>query len=317
MLDSGKNSLKLGMDQGLPTALIIGIDNFVAIKLAQELINKDIKVTGVGDFVAELGLGNNFNWAAEVSEVEGNFDYIFDFWGDLRIYKNEKISGEKISLITVDNSELLNKLKKELTEVELNWRIVGSFGVYGVGMGRDTFLAEILETAVKNKNLEVPLSEQKIKLLEVSDFVEAILRASFLSNTEKKSFLILGKTITPENLARILIDKAKMTKMKVFQKEMDIFEDQDNKSEDSEKKLRWSPKVDFEKGIEETLQYFFSTIDEENRNQSKKVQNKPIIESKKVIEEPKTKLIVEKEIVEEKIIDEKKENKQKKYKISQ
>jgi len=295
------------MDQGLPTALIIGIDNFVAIKLAKELINKDIKVTGVGDFVAELGLGNNFNWAADIDEIEGNFDYIFDFWGDLRIYKNEKISGEKISLITIDNVELSNKLKKELMGIELNWRIVESFGVYGVGMRRNSFLAEILETAVKNKNLEVPLPEQKIKLLEVSDLVEAILRASFLSNTEKKSFLILGKTITPENLARILIDKAKMTKMKVFQKEMNVFEDQNNKSEDSENKLRWSPKIDFEKGIEETLQYFFSIIDEENRNQAKKVKNKPILESKKIIEEPKVKIVVEKEIVEEETIDEKQE----------
>ena len=295
------------MDQGLPTALIIGIENFVAIKLAQELINKDIKVTGVGDFVTELGLENNFNWIADIDDVEGNFDYIFDFLGDLKIYKNEKITAEKISLITIDNNELSNKLKKELVGMQLNWRIVESFGVYGVGMNRNTFLAEILETAVKNKNLEVPLPEQKIQLLEVSDLVEAILRASFLSNTEKNFFLILGKTITPENLARVLIDKAKMTKMKVFQREMNIFNDEDNKSEDSEKKLRWSPKVDFEKGIEETLQYFFSVIDEENRNQAKKIKNKPILESKKITEEPETKLIVEKEIVEEEKNEEKKE----------
>lgn len=282
------------MDQGLPTALIIGIENFVAVKLAKELVNKDIKVTGVGDFVAELGLGNNFNWVAEIEEVDGHFDYIFDFSGDLAVYKDEKISGKKISLITIDDFDLTNKLKKELVGVDLNWRIVESFGVYGVGMDRTNFLAEILEAAVRNKNLEVPLPEQKIKLLEVSDLVEAILRASFLSNTEKKTFLILGKMVAVEDIARVLIDKAKMTKMKVFQKEMNVFEDKSNEVIISEKSLRWSPQIDFEKGIDETLQYFFSTIDEENRNQAKKTKYKTVVENK-INKQPKIEVLVEEE----------------------
>ncbi|MPM33103.1 hypothetical protein SDC9_79670 [bioreactor metagenome] len=296
------------MDQGLPTALIIGIDNFVAIKLAKELVNKDIKVTGVGNFVTELGLENNFNWVAEISEVEGNFDYIFDFYGDLSIFKTNKINGEKISLITVDDESLVGKLKKELVGVDFNWRLIESYGVYGEGMRRDTFLAEILEMAVKNKNLEVPLPEQEIKLLEVSDLVEAILRASFLSNTEKKTFLIMGKKVSSEDLARILIDKAKMTKMKVFQKEMIVFEDRNGVGEEAERSLRWSPKIDFKKGIEETLQYFFSKIDEENRNQTKKIKEKSSLEIKKTSEKPKITVEVEEPVEEpiKEILDDKK-----------
>jgi nucleoside-diphosphate-sugar epimerase len=281
------------MNSLLPSALIIGVDNFVAIKLAKELINKDIKVTGVGEFVSELGLENNFTWVADLTEVEGNFDYIFDFHGDLAVFKKDKISGEKISFIAIDNKGLIDRLKNGLLGVDLNWRVIESWGVYGEGMERDTFLAEILEMAVKNKNLEVPLPEQEIRLLNVADLVEAILRASFLSNTEKKSFLIMGKTISSEDLARILIDKAKMTKMKVFQKEMNIFEDKNKMAEESERNLRWRPEIDFKEGIEETLQYFFSKIDEENRNQSKKVKSKPVWEIKKIIEEPKMKIEVE------------------------
>jgi len=281
------------MDSLLPTALIIGIDNFVATRLAKELVNKDIKVTGVGDFVSELGLGNNFNWAAEVSEVEGDFDYIFDFLGDLSVFKGNKINGEKNSFITIDDKSLADKLKIELMGMNFNWRIVEAFGVYGSGMKNNSFLAEILEMAVKNKNLEVPLPEQEIKLLEVSDLVDLILRASFLSNTEKKAFLAMGKTITSEDLARILIDKAKMTKMKVFQKEMNVFKDESNKSEETKKTLRWSPEIDFKSGIDETLQYFFSKIDEENRNQAKKVKSKPLVEIKKTIEKPRMEIMVE------------------------
>ena len=314
MLDRRKNSLKLAMDSLLPTALIIGIDNFVAIKLAKELVNKDIKVTGVGDFVSELGLGNNFNWAADLDEVEGNFDYVFDFCGDLSVFKGDKIRGEKNSFIAIDDKSLANKLKGDLVGVDFSWRIVEAFGVYGSGMAPQSrggnWLAEILEMAVKNKNLEVPLPEQEIKLLEVTDLVDLILRASFLSNTEKKTFLAMGKTITSEDLARILIDKAKMTKMKVFQKEMNVFRDESNKSEETKKNLRWSPEIDFKNGIDETLQYFFSKIDEENRNQTKKVKNKPLVEVKKTVEKPKIEVMIDDTVEEEpeKMLDETKKD---------
>ena len=179
------------MNSLLPSALIIGVDNFVAIKLAKELINKDIKVTGVGEFVSELGLENNFTWVADLTEVEGNFDYIFDFHGDLAVFKKDKINGEKISFIAIDNKGLIDRLKNGLLGVDLNWRVIESWGVYGEGMERDTFLAEILEMAVKNKNLEVPLPEQEIRLLNVVDLVEAILRASFLSKKYPFPFLLL------------------------------------------------------------------------------------------------------------------------------
>ena len=38
--------------QGLPTALILGIDHFVAKKLAEKLVDKDIKVIGVGEMIS-------------------------------------------------------------------------------------------------------------------------------------------------------------------------------------------------------------------------------------------------------------------------
>lgn len=260
------------MNSLLPSALIIGIDNFVAIKLAKKLIDKDISVIGVGDFVTDLMNLENFKWESEIEGVEGQFNYIFDFRGDLSLFEGNKIVGEKISFVTIDDNLLVEQLRTGLKKMDFNWRLIESWGVYGDGMAswrqNDNWLIKILESAVKNKSLEVPLPEQKINLLEVSDLVEAILRASFLSNTEKQIFLILGDVIEVEDLARILIDKAKMTKMKVFQKEMNIFEDKDNLAVESAKKLRWSPEINFQKGVEETLQYFFSKIDEENRQKT-------------------------------------------------
>ncbi len=283
------------MDSLQPSALIIGIDNFVAVKLAEELVNKDISVTGVGDFVSDLGNLNNFSWISDINEVEGNFSYVFDFRGDLSIWKENKIKGEKISFITIDDKELAEKLKFNLVGLDLNWRLIEARGVYGSGMETENFLTDILKLAVKNKNLEIPLSEQKLNLLEVTDLVDAILRAIFLSNTEKENFLILGKKINSEDLARILIDKAKMTKLKVFQKEIEVFEDEDNRAGESEKKLRWSPKINFEDGIEETLQYFFSRMDDENRKKRKTKQNGFVLKTEEA-SSLKMEVVVEDEI---------------------
>jgi hypothetical protein len=115
---------------------------------------------------------------SDISEVEGNFSYIFDFRGDLSIWKEDKIRGEKISFITIDDEELAKKLKFNLKGLDLNWRLIEAFGVYGSGMETENFLTDVLRLAVKNKNLEVPLSEQKLSLLAVTDLVDAILRAS-------------------------------------------------------------------------------------------------------------------------------------------
>ncbi|MDD4937912.1 MAG: DUF4012 domain-containing protein [Candidatus Shapirobacteria bacterium] len=309
------------MNSLLPSALIIGIDNFVAAKLAEELVNKDISVIGVGNFVSDLGNLNNFSWMSDISEVEGNFNYIFDFEGDLSIWKENKIKGEKISFVTIDDEELAEKLKFDLVSLDFNWRLIEAFGVYGAGMAPQlrggNWLTDILRLAVKNKNLEIPLSEQKLNLLEGSDLVDAILRASFLSNTEKENFLILGKKINSEDLARILIDKAKMTKLKVFQKEIEVFKDEGNRAEESEKKLRWSPKINFEDGVEETLQYFFSKMDDENRKKKKENQNfGPKVEEinhlkmEVVVENEKEEIkeIKKEEIVEEETIEEESED---------
>jgi hypothetical protein len=136
-------------------------------------------------------------------------------------------------------------------------------------MNEDGFLAEAIKLAVVNKNLILPNLKDKFRLLAVEDLVEAILRASFLSGTEGEKFLILGEETDSEAVAKILMDEAKMTRFKV--REMTGLIDQGDKflAEESRRKLRWKPEIDFDKGIKETLQYFFSKIDEENRAKKK------------------------------------------------
>lgn len=257
------------MNPALPYALIIGIDQFAAKKLAEELSNKDINVVGVGEYVAGLSDIKNFELLMDLSEVSGKFNYVFDFLGDKNLWKTDQFKGEKITLVCVNDKEKAEFLKDDLDDLNLNWRMVEAEGVYGPGMNEDNFLAEAIKLAVVNKNLVLPNLKSRFRILAIEDLVEAILRASFLSGTEKEKFLILGKETNSEEVAKVLIDEAKMTRYKVMQKEIEIEKIDEERLKESVRKLRWEPKGDFKDGITETLQYFFSRADEENRKPKK------------------------------------------------
>ena len=154
------------MNQGLPSALIIGIDHFVAKNLAQELVNKDIRVVGVGGYVPGLSDLTNFEWAGELGEVEGHFSYVFDFCGDKKDW--EKVEAEKYVLVSVNDKSRSMLLNNEVESWSVDWRIVETEGVYGVGMGEDSFLSQTIRLAVQNKNLELPSPKKTIRLLAIA-----------------------------------------------------------------------------------------------------------------------------------------------------
>ena len=69
------------MNSSLPTALIYGVDHFVAEKLVKVVLSKDMNVIGAGSFVSGLGDLANFSYVSDVSEVETKFIMLFDFVG--------------------------------------------------------------------------------------------------------------------------------------------------------------------------------------------------------------------------------------------
>lgn len=274
------------MNSALPFALIIGIDHFVAKKLAEELSNKDINVIGVGEYVAGLSEIKNFEWLMDLSEVNGKFNYVFDFKGDKELWKTDQFKGEKITLICVNDKEKAEDMKNKLDGLDLNWRMIEAEGVYGPGMDEDNFLAEAVKLAVVNKNLVLPDVKSKFRILAIDDLVEAILRASFLSGTEREKFLVLGDEINSQEVAKVLIDEAKMTRYKVLQKEIKMDDIDEERIKEANKKLRWEAKTSFKDGIKETLQYFFSREDEESRKKKtiKNVKSAIIINEEKPVE---------------------------------
>ena len=149
-------------------------------------MNKDIQVTGVGQLTLGFEEVKNFEWKENIEEVTGEFNYVFDFEGDKQIW--QRLTADKFTLISVNNEVRSNYLAREVTGWEADWRVVDAKEVYGEGMEENSLLGKTLMRAVLNKNLELPSPETKIRLLAVNDLVEAILRACFLSGTEREYF---------------------------------------------------------------------------------------------------------------------------------
>lgn len=258
------------MNKALPTAIIVGIEHFVAKKLAKILLSKDINVIGVGEYAVGFEEEKNYDYRIGLDEVSEKVSYVFDFGGKEETWNLALRNGAKLTVISVNKKNISRVEIEKLKAREEGWRLVEAFGVYGPEMEEDGFLAAAIRQAVRNENLELPQVGEVFRLLSREDCVEAILRASFLSGTEGEIFKVGGVETNSAEVAEVLIDEAKMTKVKVLVSEIKPEEEDEREVAETRRRLRWEPEMKFKEGVKETLQYFFSKLDDENRRGGKR-----------------------------------------------
>lgn len=269
------------MQNGLTVAVINGIEKFGAKRLASVLAGNEIKVLGLGEETAGVEEIKGFEYRMEAGELEPGIDYWFDFKEEEIFWRQAE--QDKGKLVVAGVNKTVKKLDK-LAESNLNWRVVNCHGVYGPGMERSVgkeevdYLMEAIELAVRNKNLILPVRNEKLRLLASDEVTEVITRACFLSGTEKEIFEIWGKETNSEEIARVLIDEAKMTRFRVLENDKIVKTADEQEIITNWKKLKWQPEIELAEGMKETLQYFFTIADEEGRR--KKDQGGPEIKKK-------------------------------------
>lgn len=274
-----------------PTAMIVGREMFGADKLVENLEKKEIRVVGEGEK----------SW----EEV----DYIFDFRGETDWGKVGLKGETKLTMVAINNRKLAAEMKRKMAEeINLDWRVVEGVGVYGLGMeeareGVD-FLVEAIRLAVLNQNLVLLTAGTEVRLLAMDDLVEAILRATFLRGIEREVVVVGGERLGMEEIAKVLMDQAKMTRRKVMTKKEEIEERGEEEIVRGWERLHWRPEMSFKQGMVETLQYFFSKIEEERRNTKHQTTNY------KQIPNSKLQITKEYEVVVDDVIEETKNKKQ-------
>lgn len=239
-------------------ALVLGCENFVARKLVERLRKDEIEV--IMDDVESL--------------ESGTVRYFFDFEGKGNAWEKAGANNTKTTVVVVNDEKKTKEIEERMGVEGGDIRMVAAFGVYGPRMEGNEIIAGAFESAVKNKNLVLPSLSMTYRLLAVDDLVEAILRASFISGTAGEIFIVEGEEINSQEVAKTLIDAAKMTKNQVIQNEIQVELFDKNVVLENWRKLRWKPEIEFKDGIEETLQYFFVKVDEESRK--KKITEKRI-----------------------------------------
>lgn len=282
------------MSNGLPIAVINGKGRFGADKLAETLKENNIDVIEVGEFTGKL------------EDLAEKAEYYFDFETEADVWEKAEKDGAKLVIVGVNRSI---EVPAELHNFRMNWRIINVHGVYGEKMETAAadaaasqkeigYLIEAIKLAVGNKNLILPSRKRVLRLMPEKDLTEVVMRSCFLSGTEREVFEIWGGELNSEDLAKVLIDKAKMTRLKV--EEDDKIETAAIKKEVAEgewRKLRWRPGDDWAEGMEETMQSYFVRADEEGRK-PKAVNIKPSIPTdkiKKIENKPRFEVEVEKE----------------------
>ncbi|MCX6726903.1 MAG: hypothetical protein NTY75_03765, partial [Candidatus Shapirobacteria bacterium] len=260
------------MDTSLPTALIVGMENFGAKELAVELVARGLAVIGVGDYVAGMSEYSNFENRIYFKDVIEEVRYIFDFEGGESFL--EKARKDQAKLIKVRINKKAGKFDTGKLE-GIDRRAVKLRGMFGPGMDKNSdestdFLVRAAEAAAKNKNLILPGKNKKVRLLSVRDGVEIMIRAAMMPGLNGVEMEMWGKEITSEKLAEKLIDVAKMTRFKVEESGEEVEYPERKVVEREWGKIRWEPEAEWDKDIETMLQYFLVKADEEGRKPKEK-----------------------------------------------
>lgn len=289
------------MRDGLPMALVNGLGLLGTSGLVEKLSENEMKVVAVGEFESRLTAMPSVVVKGEIPPDLKGVDYVFDFVGDPRLW--EKLVGSETRLMVIGvNGEDVADLRELGNSV--NWRVLRAHGVVGRGTNLSVvnqevgFLVRAMELAVKNQNLVLPARKSKIRLLGEPSFVDVMMRGMFLSNTQNNIFDVWGEVVEVEDLAKWLIDEAKMTRSKVLESEEQQPLPEGEVVEVEWSRLRWKPWSDVGVTVASALQYFFAKADEESRRPKTISESKQIKFEEKVNIPRRFEVVVESAVVE-------------------
>jgi len=277
------------MKNGLPVVLIWGSD-FVAKKLASDFVGESVLVVlkGKAEDWVNVGKGE-VAFCEDIREIDYRIDYAFDFGEEEIVWS--RMEADEGRLVVVRRNKNGEDVLKKLSLRKVDWRLVCGFDIYGEGMELgENWVAKVMETAVMNKDLELPKDSGFLRCIEVSDFSEVAKKACFVPGVSGERLLIFGRKVSVDIVCKTLVEKAKMTKKGVLVKDETIIEVEDGVVAEYWNKISWEGGKDFSEACTETVRYFFERMDTLVRSKSK---------TKLREEEPERKRLMEVEIEEE------------------
>ena len=242
----------------MPVVVVWG-NNYIAKKLAESLVGESVWVIGKKGLIEEE-TSQNSQSVGSVEEIEDKIDYIFDFEAEKECLVKAEANQARLVEVAINNlgQELLEKLRN----VDCDWRLICGFDVYGPEMERGSnWVAKLLESAVVNSDLVLPKDIGNLRCIEIRDFVEVLKKACFVPGISAERLIVGGKQTRIEDICKIMVSKAKMTKKGLVVEENGWQEIDEEVIKDSWKKIGWDGGEDFSSRVGDSLKYFFEKID--------------------------------------------------------
>lgn len=271
------------MKNGLPVVLIWGSD-FVAKKLASDFVGESVMVVLKGKAEDWLNIGKGeVAFCEDVSKIDYRIDYAFDFGEDEVVWS--RIEADEGRLVVIKRNKNGEDTLKKLNLRKADWRLVCGFDIYGEGMELgENWVAKVIETAVLNKELELPKNTGYLRCIEVADFVEAVKKACFVPGVSGERLMIFGRKVSIEMVCKTMVTEAKMTKKGIVVNEDSSFEVEDSMVSEYWDRISWDGGKDFDNGSTETVRYFFERMDPLVRSKTKAKQKEETGERKRFME---------------------------------
>ncbi|MFH1561099.1 MAG: DUF4012 domain-containing protein [Patescibacteria group bacterium] len=158
----------------------------------------------------------------------------------------------------------------------LNWRVIRTDYLVGKNMDADSFLGQLISSSISNQTLQLSGSpSSQIFPLSPQDLAEAAWQSLIMPATNGKEFLILGPTLTLQELAEFLQTAGQTNQGIQFNPAGQTNQYHSSLIRESKDLLSWEPKVSWQQSLDQAFAYFWKKLQPEKRV-SKQVAPEPI-----------------------------------------
>lgn len=263
-----KQSFKLNVISDLPLAVVFGADFAGAPSLIQRLTGEGLSVLAVAaDPAAVKDISSDSiyicgyeNWPEVLEQKDP--DYVVDFEGSQGIKLAEKYNIRILRV--VQPNEDIGQYEKELKAKRLDWRLAQIGHIYGPlkNLNNPSQLQKLFLSAVFNKLPKGMEDDKQIYPIYTQDASQGLYLALLSPIVSDKTFIIASEPILIGAFWKRLAKEAQVTQKDFYPDNIDLSGYLDyEKITETQKELEWRPKIGYEEGISNTVQYLFQKLD--------------------------------------------------------
>ena len=256
-----KPLVRVGVSWQTPKILFLGADTFLGSNFLRQLLGAQLEIWAVVNRLDKVEdqsrlkvLSLAQDWLTQLPE---KIDYVVDF---LNLSESFELAARSQARLLTVWSQEQGTLVLEKEKEAIDWRVVKTSFVFGPtdDLADPGFLNQVILSAVLNEKINIPFSPLgQIFPLYLTDFCAFLEQALFSPALKGEELSLAGKSVSWQKFLDYLEKKSQFTQGIRVEPELVLPEVNEKEQERLEKEFGWEPAVSWQKGVDNTLQYFF------------------------------------------------------------